>query len=147
MTMMTDDRLRDILASYGAEPENWPHAERAAAERLLRQAPDRFADAVEAARLADSALAAERVDVTVPAGLVDRIIAQAPRPESRSLLPAQIDRLFGLPGLAAGLASLAIGVMIGVQLPSGTTDNLIEDEIWADSSGVFEFYDGLSEDG
>jgi len=45
---MTPDRFRRLTDAYGASPEQWPPAERAAAEALLaRQDPDALRARVE----------------------------------------------------------------------------------------------------
>lgn len=56
---MTLDRLRDILAAYGADPAHWPDAERAALQALIAATPAAQAALAEAAAL-DALLAHDR---------------------------------------------------------------------------------------
>jgi hypothetical protein len=83
---MTLDRLGQLLDAYGARPERWPDAERAAALALLFASREARARRDAAAAL-DSML--DRVPVLAPSPeLADRILAGAPRgvrPTSRAL--------------------------------------------------------------
>ena len=78
---MTPERFRSLTEAYGAAPEHWPQAERAAAQALLeRQDPEVLA-ALASARQLDQFLAAHQVAQPTPA-LVSRIIVSA-SPASR----------------------------------------------------------------
>ncbi len=118
---MTKDRVRTLLAAYGADPERWPAAERAAARQLLPTEPD---------------LAAEYADARAFDSLLDALPSPAP---SRALRVALKDipnraaagwagRLawlwpFGAPWRpAAGLVAAAVlGVLVGIVTPEPTT--------------------------
>ena len=78
---LTMERLQQLLDAYGAAPERWPHAERAAAERLVAQsdaARARWEEAAEVDRLLDALPA----DSPSPA-LTARVLAAAPRRRPR----------------------------------------------------------------
>jgi len=121
MTDMTVDRVRALLAAYGADPERWPAAERAAAERLLAD---------------DPALASEFADARAFDSLLDALPAPAPSPALRVRLKDIPDRArlgwtaplawlwpFGTPWRpAAGLVAAALlGVIVGIATPETTT--------------------------
>lgn len=101
---MSADRLRAILAAYGAEPRRWPTAERAAASALLAIDPALAAE-IEKERRLDAALALH------------------PEPEALVLNPAAIAaaaRRGGTAGVGRGLrtwlpqaASLAAAAVLG----------------------------------
>ncbi len=104
---MTLDRLRTLLDAYGARPDAWPVAERAAADALL-------ARSAEARALRDAAAALDAVLDRAPAieptaALAGRVLAGTPRP---TVVPFSVRRrrrvrvLAGI-GLAAA-ASLAV---------------------------------------
>jgi hypothetical protein len=102
MTAMTLERFADLVGAYGARPERWPDAERAAALALLDRSPQARTRLAEAARL-DAAL--DVVPATPPApDLAARILAAAPRrgihrTPARRLAPAAVAM-----AAAAGLA-------------------------------------------
>jgi len=78
---MDEIRLRQILDAYGARPERWPEAERAAARALLASSPAARAAQADAARL-DALLDAAPAPPAPPAELAARIVAAA-RPRAR----------------------------------------------------------------
>ena len=121
MTDMTTDRVRALLAAYGADTGRWPAAERAAAERLLAEDPALAADLAEA-RAFDS--------------LLDELPAPAPNPALRVALKDIPDRArfdwsaplawlwpFGAPWRpAVGLVAAAVlGIVVGIATPETTT--------------------------
>ena len=101
---MTPDRLDAILAAYGARPERWPAAERAAALSLVASDPSRARRLEDEAGL--DALLDGNLAPTVHAALVSRILAGAPsrRPISRWWA--------GLGFATAGLAGVAAGALL-----------------------------------
>jgi len=109
--MITQGRLLEIIAAYGADPRRWPEAERSEAEALLaRSEPARAA--LAEARALDGlldglpALAPEIAASTLAA----RAIAAGQRPLAR---PARGGWLWLAPS-AAGLAAAALaGFFIG----------------------------------
>jgi hypothetical protein len=114
---MKINRLREIVAAYGAEPSRWPLAERAAAQGLIAADPAARGLVAEAAVL-DRAL--DRVGAPAPAGttLAAAIVGAArSRPQRRR--SGFADRLAGAwptplwPQLAGLAAALVIGFAIG----------------------------------
>ncbi len=111
---MTLHRLDELLECYGARPERWPDAERAAALALLLASRDARSRRDAAAAL-DAVL--ERAPAIEPsAGLAARILAGAPR-TARMEAP----RHWRVPvaaalGLAAA-ASLAVWLVRRVEVP------------------------------
>ena len=65
---MTEDRLIELIESWGADPSAFPQAERGAARALLAAHPERFATAIAEARALDAALA-QMPDVFPPPAL------------------------------------------------------------------------------
>lgn len=142
---MTPDRLKELIAAYGADHRRWPEAEQAAARALLQRMPELR---VEIDRMA--ALDATLDRWASPAPLVDaaslaaRISAtpqrrQAPRTASRFRWPR-----FVWPN-AAGLAAVAVaGFLVGwsqlgadllqdspIDSPDGqAVASVIEDATW-----------------
>lgn len=86
-TAQTLDRARFevLLDAYGADPERWPEAERAAALALLQRDPDARAMRAQAARIDALLGLAEPVEPS-PA-LVARILAAAPAPAGAKRRP------------------------------------------------------------
>jgi hypothetical protein len=120
-------RLRAILDAYGADPQRWPEAERAAALRLLETSSD-----LESVR--DDALRLDRLIAAAPAGevtqaLLARILETAPHPvvkvqRQRRASPwrfmPSLTGLGRLPPLGGGVLTrpaailmLAVGVGLG----------------------------------
>lgn len=121
MTDMTRDRVRALLAAYGADAGRWPAAERVAAERLLAE---------------DPVLAAEHAEALAFDRLLDALPAPAPSPALRVALKDIPDRSrlgwsaplawlwpFGTPWRpAVGLVAAAVlGVVVGIATPETTT--------------------------
>ncbi|MFN3608135.1 MAG: hypothetical protein ACK4Y9_03635 [Hyphomonas sp.] len=110
---MTDDRLIELIETWGAEAVSWPEAEREAGKALLRAHPERFAGALAQARELDLMLGA-LPEPEMPRALTEAIIAAAPRPKvARSPLP----RWFGLKtpwAPASGFAAAALGLFMGL---------------------------------
>ncbi len=99
-------RFEALLDAYGAEPRRWPADRRAAAEALLQRSPEAQAMQATARRL-DALIDTAAVE-TVPAHLVGRVIAAAPKPRARGgwfgtlLKPAAGIAFAALLGLAMG---------------------------------------------
>jgi hypothetical protein len=101
---MTLARLRVLLDTYGAAPERWPAAERAAAEALLARAPE--AQRWQAASRGLDALLDAAPAPPASSDLARRILAATP-PRTRARLPRAARALTALVPLAAA-AGLAL---------------------------------------
>ena len=113
--LMTDDRLIELIETWGAEAASWPEAERDAGKALLLAHPQRFAGALAQARELDLMLGA-LPEPEMPRALTEAIIAAAPRPKRASN---------GLPGWfahrppwapASGFAAAALGLFMGLTM-------------------------------
>lgn len=126
-------RLKAVVDAYGASPERWPVAERAALERAAAGF-DR-ADWLNEARALDALLDSSRCD-GMPAGLAGRIVAAArdtaqdragtnvvPMRRTAVRRPAS-GRLARLPEAALLAASLLAGIWFG---GSGVLDSVLTD--------------------
>ena len=86
---MTLERFTAIVEAYGARPERWPEAERAAALGLLERSPEAVAVRTAAARL-DGFL--DRVPAAAPSdALVARVLAGASGLDARRRPAARHD--------------------------------------------------------
>lgn len=94
---MDRSRFEAIVAAYGAEPERWPAAERAAAAAFAQAHPEVAGPLLARERALDRLLDAARQDV--PAGLAGRMMAHAARPAG--------PRLPDWAGMAAAVALVA----------------------------------------
>src|SRR5262245_16982872 len=102
---VTIDRLGELLAAYGARPDRWPSAERAAALGLLFASREARARRDAAAAL-DTML--DRVPALAPAPeLADRILAGTQRSVRPASRPHRRRPVVAAPGFA-GAASLAL---------------------------------------
>ncbi|SDM04549.1 hypothetical protein [Maricaulis salignorans] len=97
---MTDERFRQILSAYGANPQRWPSAERAQAEAFAARHPSQLAAALAAEAELDALLGkAERQ----PGELLQRrILRSLPEPA-----------VWNWRAPVAAAAALVIGVMLG----------------------------------
>lgn len=126
---ITHDRVRALIAAYGADPQRWPGAEREAAWRLAQ---------------ADPSLASEIAGATALDALLDALPASVPSPALRVRLKSIPDRArlgwadrvaafwpFGAPWRpAAGLVAAAlVGIVVGFTTPEITASNTE----WADA--------------
>lgn len=112
-TLDTEIRLIELVDAWGADPALWPEQPGDSALSILAAPGPRLAAALADARALDEALA-DLPMVPVPAGLERAILAAAPKPappRGASLWqwPA---RLFA--GTGAAMASLVLGVSIGL---------------------------------
>jgi hypothetical protein len=123
MIPMTTERFEALAEAYGGDVARWPEAEREAAAQLMAAEPVRVRGILARADDLDAALAAFSAP-RAASGLVNRIVAAAPRPRSpgpwaRWLVPA---------GMGAGLAAAcAAGVVMGIRLssPSPEADAIV----------------------
>lgn len=110
---MTQKRVAELIAAYGAAPDKWPEAERIAALALLQRAPDLQAELRQMAAL-DAAL--DRWPS--PAPVVDAValaahVSATPRPRAETRRPFFRFPIFAWPN-AAGLAAAALaGFLVG----------------------------------
>ncbi len=110
---MTEDRLIELIESWGADPDAFPETERAAAKALLAAQPLRFAAILAEARALDAAFA-QLPDILPSAALTGALIASAPK-------PARAGAAWRLPGFApwapaSGFAALAAGLFMGLMV-------------------------------
>jgi len=113
---LSNQRLYELLASYGAHPDRWPIGERAGAIRCLIDS----AEARQAWRDADAldrALDLVPGDVASPA-LAERITALAGTPRQHGPNSAVVAARHIIPYAAAA----AIALMIGLAVPSPLRD-------------------------
>lgn len=145
MSDMNVQRVLDLIHAYGADMNAFPEDERDAARALVETTPALFAEALDAARLLDDALL-QVPDVTPSDELMARLIASAPKsqPERIDILGRLRDMLLPQGSrwpMAAGLASLAIGALVGLNLPNvgtGGYDSTQGDVIYA-ALGLTEY--------
>ncbi len=125
---MTPERVTELISAYGADPADWPEAEREAARRLLLDEPAHFVDALEQARQLDAALR-QVSEPEIPDGLATKILAHAPSKLSgatRYSGPfAALRRLSGRKyfwPLRVATASLFTGIAAGYGAMAATID-------------------------
>lgn len=119
---MTEDRVIELIETWGADASAFPEAERAAAKALLRAQPERFAAALAQARALDRLLD-QMPEILPSAALSEALIASAPKPQRAGggwRLPK-----FAPWAPASGVAALASGLMMGLLIApaaSATSD-------------------------
>lgn len=124
---MTETRLLELIATYGADPHTWPEAERAAGEAVLKGNPERYAAALAEAEIIDRALGTVPAS-DLPEDLIANIIAAAPVKGVVETTTWSLDELWPRARgwmTGAALASLMLGLVAGYTLPTdtfGTTD-------------------------
>ena len=122
---MTDDRLMELIEAWGADPDGFPEAERAAAKGLLAAHPARFAAALEEARALDLALSG-MPEILPSRDLTEALIASAPKPRRAAGKPLFSWRSPWAP--ASGFAALATGLFMGVMMaPSASAASETEE--------------------
>lgn len=112
---MTDDRLIELIETWGADPACWPAADREAGRALLAAHPERFADVLAQAQRLDLMLGA-LPEPEMPRTLTEAIIAAAPRPKRTG---SGLPRWFGLRSPwapASGFAAAALGLFMGLTM-------------------------------
>lgn len=103
---MTPERFRAIIEAYGATPQRWPAAERAAAESFARSNTEAKALLLREAELDDLL---GRYSVRSPgSALTDAIVASARRSRKSSL--GYLLKGFGF--ISAGLAGAIAGALL-----------------------------------
>jgi hypothetical protein len=114
------DRLKEVLATYGADPVHWPAGERAKLLASMAEAPALAAEAAEI----DLVLGRAAM-VNVPAHLAARITAASggSAPAAVVHIPSARRSSWSWISAAALAASLALGVYIGF----ASNSNLILD--------------------
>ncbi|HAE94063.1 MAG TPA: hypothetical protein DCG65_05855 [Hyphomonas atlantica] len=126
--MITDARVLALIEAYGADPDMFPEAERAAAKARMADNPARFATALSEAQALDG-LFADIPHVSPSPALRETLIASAPKPRSarssRWKLPVWIP--------AGALASLTVGLFAGMSVaqPVTTQDEQAEAAVYA----------------
>jgi hypothetical protein len=122
---MTLERLRTLIAAYGANPARWPLAERPAAEALMARSPEARAALADGAPL-DALLDAVPALSPSPA-LRAAVLADMPHPEhSRRVgwwdsVRALMEEFAGLPAIRPLLlASVLLGIFAGGYLDTGS---------------------------
>jgi hypothetical protein len=112
---MTIDRLRTILAAYGAAPARWPEAEREAMLALIALSPEARA-AVTVASTLDATIdtyANPAENAINPLKLVAAITAQPQGTPSQRPQPRPARITIGWPNLAGLAAAAVAGFLIG----------------------------------
>lgn len=108
---MTLERFAALADAYGGDVARWPQGEREGAAQLMAAEPAQVRDILARADDLDAALAAYSPP-RAATGLMDRIVAGAPKPRAPRpfgwLVPA---------GMGAGLAAAcAAGMVLGARL-------------------------------
>jgi len=114
---MTNDRVLELIAAYGAEPMGWPEDEREAALARIEAEPAAFERAMADARALDQWLMQEAVPEP-GAELTDAILEAAPQaPRQQAGLFAGLSAILFPQGVrwpaGAALASLLMGLVGG----------------------------------
>lgn len=120
---MTDDRLIELIETWGADTASWPAAERASGEALLRAYPERFAGVLAEARALDGILGG-LPEPEMPRALTEAIIAAAPRAKMAPKGGRQ--GWFGLKtpwAPASGFAAAALGLLMGLTVAPTASAN------------------------
>ena len=153
VTLVTPQRVKELLDCYGGSPEAWPEEERSAALASLDGSSELQARREEA-RLLDQAMnfpasmtaAAPEQTADLAARILDHLPAQdAPRQQTprrdRPVVSrlALFDRIWGWPAVALGAAAAAALVITllspqpvtAPHRPLGTAANDFDDWVWA----------------
>jgi len=77
---MNNERIRQLIEAYGADPARWPAADRDAAAAQHAEPTAAVAVELQQARALDCALDAVSPPLALPSGLRARILATAPAP-------------------------------------------------------------------
>ena len=103
---MTPERFRAIIEAYGATPQRWPAAERAAAERFARSKPEVEALLLREAELDDLL---GRYSVRSPGSTLTGAVVASARPFRK---PSSGYLLKGFGFIGAGLAGAIVGALL-----------------------------------
>ena len=127
--MMPDDRILELIEAYGADPAAFPEVEREAAACRIAQAPGLFAKALEDARRLDQFLGLVP-EAEVSASLRGSLLSSAPKPKKAARPENNLRRFLPCWLPAGAVASLVMGIMIGVNvsLPSSVASAQTTDE-------------------
>lgn len=127
--VMTENRLLELIAAYGADVSAFPEAEQPAARAMLKDKPALFADALRDAEALDLMLT-DLPAVDTPASLRAALIDSAPKARpgpraSRWRLPVWLP--------AGAFASLAVGLFAGMSVaqPISSQDEQAEALVYA----------------
>lgn len=118
---LSDDRVRALLAAYGADPDRWPAHERDAAQRRIAASPELASEVADAAAL-DSFL--DALPTPVPSPALRAALKDIPDQAAQSWADWHAGLWpFGAPWRpAAGLVAAAVvGIMVGIASPSTDT--------------------------
>lgn len=121
--IMDEARIRELLASYGADEARWPAGERAPALDLLAARPDLMAERQQATALDLLLQQAERPAAS--GALLARLMAAAPRPRRRWLADLWPYGPAWQPAFGLTLA-LLLGLASGPLLPAADASPSIE---------------------
>lgn len=144
------ERLKAVLAAYGADPAHWPESDRKLAPLLASGDPELLAQ-VQDARATDAALARASHPES-PAGAAERLVARVAEEPGRVVSFAARAREqppptpAALPGRLAAAAALAASLLLGLYLgASGQGDwlvpPLLADESPNDMAAEFDVLD------
>jgi len=125
---MTLERMKEILAAYGADPALWPADERPMAEAFIA-ASTKARELADCARALDLQLAAAPTPSPASAAFMDRLASmEVPKhavPKPAAGTRASLAQLFGFNSFlprAVGLASIcALGIVVGASGIGRTT--------------------------
>lgn len=126
VTSLTEERFREIVEAYGADPARWPESERAAAAIFARNHPDISEPVLDEARSLDAWLDADVVTVSEDEVLDAHARAVAAfvdaHADAADVMPVTMRRPRPLPlvwatgvALAACIAGAIFGVNVSMQ--------------------------------
>ncbi len=145
-TPISETRLMVLVEAWGPDIRRWPQAEQTQQARAALAAPSpQLAACLHAADRLQSALDT-LVMTAPPLGLAERVLASAPGKQPQGHKPdwRQTVRGWLAPqGVAwpagAALASLAIGLLIGLQISPSPTATSAEDEAVYSALGLQDY--------
>lgn len=128
--MSNKDRLNDVLASYGADPERWPAGERQALLPILQ---DASAEVTEAKSIDEMLSHASTVSLQV--GAEERLMSRIARQPAAKIITLTPRSRQPLPWLAAVplAASLLLGIYLGA---AGILDSFLPASITEDTAAL-----------
>jgi hypothetical protein len=124
-----EERAAAVIDAFGTVPARWPEAERAAVQTLISGSTSLQQQLADARALEDALDSAPAVAVS--AGLSERILAEFDRIAQRPSVRRVLNRLGNVvwpdaplwKPSAALAASLAIGLVLGILSPLGSSVN------------------------
>lgn len=142
---MTAERLREIIAAYGATPSAWPEAEREPALALIAKSGDEFTAALEDAASLDQLLSMDATEP--PAGLFGAIMSTAPT-QKRAVARHASSRWSFPNGIrwpaGAALASLGMGLVGGYAYAASDTSYDSAETAYASAFGLEQVTDWIA---